>query len=272
MKNKKVMMPIIIGIIILLIVILVVIMVLKNEEKPNTPSDNSSTTTTTKSSVKIDPEIYASVFMASFNKFNTCNTGYEFDFSTKNTLYFKDLKDEFIYNTIYNYLSVQNKIDIKTNGSNEAIISETNPREETIKVSDFQSALEILYGKNGKDYSLPSSFNIGTYKYDKVNDTYHIVKTSSPNCVGANKISSVKVLDEIEEKEISLSYLIYYSMYEVEEGKLVEYAVTNFETKEKICAASKVTDEAYVANFKKIKFTFTFDDELYVFDHVSLVK
>lgn len=272
MKNKKVMIPLIIGIIILLIIVLVVVMVLKNDKQPSTPSSNSTTTTTTKNNIKIVPEIYASVFISSFNNFNTCNSGYEFDFSSANTLYFKDLKEDFIYNTTYNYLNVQKKIDIKTTGSKEATFSETNTREETIKVSDFKNALEILYGKNAKDYKLPLSFNIGDYKYEKINDTYHIIKTSSPNCIGANQIKSVKVLDEIETKEINLTYLIYNSIYEVENGELLEYAVNNFTTKEKICPGSKVTDEAYIQNFKKIKFTFTFDGQLYVFDHVSLVK
>ena len=131
--NKTV---IIVGILVLLLFSLILCLIIfKNNNKINSNNNNNKPNTTNKKKeIDVDPENYSSVFLVAYHSFNNCNTGYIFDFNSNNKLELKDLSNDFIYNTIYNYLKIQNKISIiKQSGTDETNrLSETNYIEERI--------------------------------------------------------------------------------------------------------------------------------------------
>lgn len=271
MKNNKKLIIIISILVLLLISLIVFLLVFKNKDKLNN-SDKS--TSTTKESIKIDPEVYSSVLLVSLRSFNNCKTGYTFDFTSKERLEYKDLSKDFIYNTIYNYLKVQKKIEIKnsTTNSTSAVLTEDNYQEETFSLNDFLLAYQTLYGIESKDIKYDNSFNIGDYKFElNSQNNYYTKKISSPNCM-VNNVEKYVLTDQSSTKDkIELTYILYYSIYEFENNELNEYA-TNKKDGTKICNAYLVNNEDNNTKFTKYKFTFVRKDQSYIFDNVALAK
>ncbi len=271
MKNNKKLIIIISVVVLLLISLIVFLVVFKNKDKLS--NNDKSTSTTTKESIEINPEIYSSVLLVSLRSFNNCNTGYTFDFTSKDKLEYKDLSKDFIYNTIYNYLKVQKKIDVKNSSTNStsAILTEDNYQEETFSLNDLLFAYHTLYGFKTSDINYDKSFNIGDYKYElNSENNYYTKKTSSPNCIANNIAKYVLSESVISDEKIVLTYILYYTVYSLEDT-LVEYA-TNKLNGDKICNAFFVNDDKYSTNFTKYKFTFVRSDLTYIFDNVTLVK
>ena len=160
MKTKKVI--IVISILITLLRCLRVYILIS---KKQSIKDNNNTSTSTKvnEEISLDPEIYSSVLISSLRFYNTCNTGYTFDFSSKQKIEYKDLNKDFIYNTIYNYLTVQNKLKITkaNNNGNSGFLTETNYTEELVSLHDFLLAYQTLYGIKSNYIKYEDSFNIG---------------------------------------------------------------------------------------------------------------
>ena len=269
MKNNKKLIIIVFIVILLLISLIVITLVFKNKDKLN--NNDKNTSTTTKENIKIDPEVYSSVILVSLSSFDNCNTGYTFDFSTKDKLEYKDLNKDFIYNTVYNYLNVQKKINETTSASKGVTLSETNFVEETFSLNDFLLAYQTLYGIESKNIKYEKSFNIGDYIYElNSQNNYYTKKTSSPNCVTDNLVKYVLTKSTITEEKIELTYILYYSVYALEDT-LVEYA-TNKKDGTKICNAYFVNNEDNNTKFTKYKFTFVRKDQSYIFDNVVLAK
>lgn len=271
MKTKKVIIVISILISLLICLIVYILIAKKQSIKDN---NNTSTTTKVKEEISLDPEIYSSVLISSLRFYNTCNTGYTFDFSSKQKIEYKDLNKDFIYNTIYNYLTVQNKLKITkaNNNGNSGFLTETNYTEELVSLNDFLLAYQTLYGIKSNDIKYEDSFNIGEYKYELNNQKdYYTKKTSSPNCF-VNNIEHYVLTDQnITKDKIELTYILYYSIYEFENDNVISYA-TNKKDGIKICDTLSIINNENYSKFTKYKFVFVKKDQTYIFDYITLVK
>lgn len=270
--NKTV---IIVGILVLLLFSLILCLIIfKNNNKINSNNNNKPNTTNKKKEIDVDPENYSSVFLVSYHSFNNCNTGYIFDFNSNNKLELKDLSNDFIYNTIYNYLKIQNKISIiKQSGTDETNrLSETNYIEERITLNDFLYAYQTIYGTQINNIKYEKLFYIGDYKFE-LNDEniYYSKKTVSPNCVKNNRVNYTLKTKNITEEKIELTYIVFYTIYKYENDNVKAYA-TNKKDGNIICDSLKVTDNDNIGNFQQYKFTFTKKDNIYIFNNITLVK
>jgi uncharacterized protein YkuJ len=272
MKNNKKIIIIVSILILLLLSLIIYSIIIKNNKDLNS---NSHTTTTTKeSNLNPDPEIYSTVILTSLKSFNNCDTGYAFDFSSKNKLEYKDLNKEFIYNTIYNYLKTQQKIDIfnSDSESNTNVVTNNNYIEEKISLNDFLLTYQTLYGVSLDNINYDDVFSIGEYEYKLDNENiYYTKKTTTLNCLKNNRVNYRLISENVENDKIELTYIIYYSIFAYENEDLKEYA-TNQKDGEKICEADYVNNDDNNNKFTKYKFTFVRNGQTYIFDSVTLVN
>lgn len=273
MKNNTKIMPIIIIIITILILLIIYILFFKksvNNESPTT----STTTIITKKVNNVDPAASATTMLYTLQSFNNCNTGYILDFSSKNKLEYNDLNNDFIYNTIYNYLKYNKKIKRTNSNQNTSsmIVSDNNYVEEEISLNDFLNAYEKLYGISTKDIKYENHFSIGAYNYDlNANNIYYSKKTKPLNCLVNNTVAYLLHEQNATESKIELTYIVFYSIFEYKNNNVEPYA-TNKKDGEKICSGDKVSNPEYINNFAKYKFTFIYKDYSYVFDNVTLIN
>ena len=271
-KNKAII--IIVSILVILLICLIAFLLIVKINGSLNNNKTSNTTTKEKEELSLDPEIYSSVLLASLRTYNNCNTGYTFDFTSKDKIEYKDLNKDFIYNTVYNYLNIQKRIEKNQNknDNNDAVLSETNFVEETFSLNDFLLAYQTLYGIESKNIKYDNSFNIGDYKFElNSQNNYYTKKISSPNCM-VNNVEKYVLTDQSSTKDkIALTYILYYSIYEFENNELNEYA-TNKKDGTKICNAYLVNNEDNNTKFTKYKFNFVRKDQSYIFDNVALAK
>lgn len=267
-KSLIIIIPIVISLIFLIIFILYLQKITTDDKNP------TITTSVTTKPRNVEPAIFAFVFNSSLQSFNNCNTGYIFDFSTKDKLEYNDLDDDFIYNTVYNYLRINNKIK-KTNSNksiNSMIVSDNNYVEEEISLNDFLNAYEKLYGIPLKDINIKNNFSIGDYNYDlNSQNVYYSKKTKPLNCLVNNTVAYLLKEQNATESKIELTYIVFYSIFEYINNNVEPYA-TNKKDGEKICSGDKVSSPEYIDNFAKYKFTFIYKDNNYVFDNVTLIN
>lgn len=273
MKHNKKIIIIVSVLIFLLLSLIVFLLIVKN----NAISNNNKTLKTTTKEVEeltVDPEIYSSILETILHSYNNCNTGYTFNFTSADKIEYKYLSKQFIYNTVYNYLNVQKRIEknkvIKDN--NNALLSETNFIEETFSLNDFLLAYQTLYGIQLKDIKYDNSFSIGDYKFElNSQNNYYTKKTISPNCISNNVEKYVLIGKSLSKDIIELTYILYYTIYDFENNKLSEYA-TNQKDGAKICEAEFVNNDDNNTKFTKYKFTFLRNGQTYIFDSVTLVN
>lgn len=254
MKKKN----IFIIIFIILVGILIYLFIIKDNNNVNKPDEE----------LEINHEF---IISASFSKFGLCSTGIYFDFSQKNKYTFNDLDDNVIYHILYNYLSVNNKIEVESNSNGEALLSESNNRVERIKKSDLEQAFKILFGKKiFKKFKFKENFIIDIYEFKLVKDIYYTNKIESYICNNDYQSNYYLIDTKKDNNKITLEYALYYSQFEYENDKLNEYALYEPNDDFRICLVQDIKN--HLNEFNRYSFTFVKEGSNYIFDSITLVK
>lgn len=211
------------------------------------------------------------VISTAFSKLGLCSTGIYFDFTNKDKFTFNDLDETMIYHILYNYLLLNNKIEIESNSNGDAIFSESNNRVERIKKRDLEDAFKVLFGKKAfKNFEFKESFIVDIYEFNLVKDIYFTNKTESYFCHNDYQSNYYLVDKKTTDNKLILEYALYYSKFEFANNELKEYALYKPSDEYKICSVEDIEDN--IGGFERYYYTFTFDGENYIFDNITLVK
>ena len=214
-----------------------------------------------------DEEELKNVLLKSFEFYSRCQTGKDFNITNTNIASIDTFTEDEIMNIVYNYLTENNKVEVKSNIDNK---SKMRNFIYSFSKKEVEETIKDLFGKEyQKNNQLKNSYNIRGGNFELKNDVY-VGEVSLLPCSIGSYTRFYNYNTYISEDKFYIEYALYwYMLYELDSGN-IGYAYNSKEMLEPTCLEENIEDN--LDNFTKYRFVFVREDDNFIFDHIELVQ